>query len=204
MKLALGPVEVRFTERADGDFSMDATGLCVAKQVHGTRVVVVDGASTDMGEADALVTRQRDLPIAVRTADCAPVVLSSSTVVGVVHCGWRGLAGGVLEAAVHTMRDLGALSVDAALGPCIHAECYAFSKDDLDDLAVRYGDVVRGTAASGDAALDLPAMVKAALAGVDVPLVFDAGTCTACDASRWFSHRARGESERQAAVAWLA
>lgn len=203
MQILLGPAEVRFTERADGDFSAGDPSFCMAKQVHGTRVVVVRTLGDDVGEADALVTRERGVRLAVRTADCAPVVLSGPGAVGIVHAGWRGLVGGVIEKAVDVMRSLGATGIEAALGPCIHAECYEFSKDDLDAVAERYGEAVRGTTAAGEPALDLPAAVAAALDGAGVPLVFDADACTACDADRWFSHRARGEAERQASVVWL-
>jgi YfiH family protein len=200
----LGSVEVRFTERADGDLGGGAPGWCMAKQVHGARAVVVHAAHETPGEADALVTSARGVRLAVRTADCAPVVLSALATVAVVHAGWRGLLAGVVEEAVGAMRALGADGVEAAIGPCIHAECYEFSKDDLDAVAERYGDGVRASTSDGRPALDLPATVRAALDGAGVRLAFDADACTACDATRWFSHRARGESERHATVAWLA
>jgi YfiH family protein len=206
VRLALGPAEVRFTERADGDaLAIAEPHWRMATQVHGTRVVVVDASTDDVGEADALVTTDPSIAVAVRTADCAPVVLAGEPgVVGVAHAGWRGLLGGVIEATVAAMRAEGATSVAAALGPCIGPECYEFSAADVDVVAARYGDGVRATTKDGRPALDVRAGVRAALAMVDVPVVFDADACTACDAARWFSHRARGEVERMASVAWLA
>ena len=95
------------------------------------------------------------------------------------------------------------MPIEAALGPCIHAECYEFSPADLDGAGRRLGDDVRATTSADGAALDLPAAVRAALAEAGVELVAEAGVCTACSAAH-FSHRARGETERQATLVWLA
>ena len=97
------------------------------------------------------------------------------------------------------MRTLGATRVDAALGPCIRAECYEFGGADLDRLVARFGPGVRSRTTRGRPSLDLPAAVTVALADAGAALVEDHGGCTACSAD-WFSHRARGERERQATV----
>ena len=136
--------------------------------------------------------------LAVLTADCAPVALASDKgVVGVAHAGWRGLVAGVLERTVEAMRALGADGVQAALGPCIHAECYEFGAADLDVVAARYGDAVRAVTTEGTPALDLPAAVRAALDGAGVELVSGDVACTACSPDH-YSFRARSEDERQA------
>ena len=72
----------------------------------------------------------------------------------------------------------------------------------LDRVADRLGPGVRSRTSAGAPALDVPAAVRAALDAAGVPLAEDAGVCTACSADHW-SHRARGERERQALVAWL-
>ena len=174
------------------------------RQVHGAQVVTVERPGAAGGEAaDAAVTRTPDAVLAVLTADCAPVALASPEgVVAVAHAGWRGLVAGVLEKTVGAMRALGAGRVEAVLGPCIHAECYAFGPADLDRVAARLGDGVRGRTAGGAPALDLPTAVARALAAVDVPVDLASSACTACTPG-WFSHRARGETERQALVLWL-
>jgi YfiH family protein len=174
------------------------------RQVHGARVVTVQHAGDAAGEAaDAAVTAVPGAALAVHTADCAPVVLVADGVVGVVHAGWKGLVEGVIPAAVDAMRALGAGDVDAVLGPCIHAECYEFGPDDLAAVAAVLGDDVRGVTAAGRPALDVPAAVRAAAAHAGVRRVDDVGLCTSCDDTRWFSHRARAETGRQAAVVWL-
>lgn len=214
--MRLAGAEVRFTKVADGDFSdaADAVSRAAAQraivdrpwktvhQVHGDVVVVADAATPAGLDADALVTTDRSIALAVRTADCAPVALAADGVVGVVHAGWRGLMSKVIERAVAQMRALGAEEVVAALGPCIHPECYEFGRAELDEVAGVFGDVVRATSAEGTPALDVPRAVSSALASAGVDLVHDAGICTACSSDHW-SHRARGEAQRQATVIWL-
>ncbi|HVM10039.1 MAG TPA: polyphenol oxidase family protein [Acidimicrobiales bacterium] len=214
--LRLGPAEVRFTGREEGDVSQHA-GVArgarqravvdrpwkTARQVHGSRAVFVDSSTGDVGDADALVTTYRTIAIAVHTADCAPVALAGGDVAAVAHAGWRGLEAGVLDETVELMRAKGATAIEAALGPCIQPSCYEFGADDLERLVDRFGDSVRSTTSEGTPALDVPAAVRTSLERLDVVLVHDVGTCTACEPDEWFSHRARQEPERQATVVWL-
>ena len=179
------------------------------RQVHGARVVDVGAPGEHAGaEADAAVTDVPGAVLCILTADCAPIAFTSASGVrGVAHAGWRGLAEGIVAATVEAMRAKGAVDIEAALGPCIHPSCYEFSPADLDVVAGRLGDHVRSVTADGRPALDLPGAVRRALADAGVALVEDAGVCTACDVDDdggplWFSHRARGDEERQALVQW--
>jgi YfiH family protein len=222
--LRVGPAEVVFTGRAEGDLGHAGRWVAVdevdgdvearrravvdrpwswLRQVHGTDVVVVDAPGSGAGQAgDALVTAAAGTALAVLTADCGPVALGSDEgVVGAVHAGWRGVEAGVVERAVAAMRDLGAGRVRAALGPCIHPECYEFGAAELDRLTSVLGEGVRGTTTAGRPALDLPAAVAAALERAGADLVYVDPVCTACSPAH-FSHRARGELERQAVVVW--
>jgi hypothetical protein len=208
---------VRAGSRAAGDFSDPAHKRAVAarslladapwtwlRQVHGATVVVVDGPGTGRGqEADAAVTTCAGAALAVLTADCPPVALSSPDgVVGIVHAGWRGLMAGVVEAAVSAMRALGAGEVSAALGPCIHPHAYRFSANDLAAVVSRFGAAVAARDDAGQPALDLPAAVGIALRRAGAVLVADAGTCTHCSPDHW-SWRARADQGRQATVVWM-
>jgi polyphenol oxidase len=166
-------------------------------------VVVVTRPGEHAGsDADAAVTATPGCALAVRTADCAPLVLRGTRSVGVVHAGWRGLIVGVVPAAVEALRRLDDDVVDAHLGPCIRAGCYEFAGPERELLVTRFGAGVAGTTRWGTPAVDLPAALRVALAEVGVEALQDASGCTACD-HRWFSHRARGELERFATVAWL-
>jgi polyphenol oxidase len=203
---------VIWTDRSHGDLADPAALAALAglpgpctwlHQVHGPDVVVVGAPGEAAGaEADAAVTAVPGCPIAVRTADCAPLVLWGPGTLGVVHAGWRGLLGGVVGAAADVMTRRGGAPVGAQLGPCIRAGCYEFGGHDLDAVAERFGSSVRATTGWGTPALDLAAAVRAACTEVGVDDVDDAGSCTACE-PRWYSHRARADVARQATVAWL-
>jgi YfiH family protein len=222
-RLARG-VEVRasFTDRTDGDLAigvdpdvLEARRAAVAptpwtwlEQVHGAEVVVVRHPGDRAGErADAAVTDVAGAALAVQVADCAPVLLFSpgprGAVVGAAHAGWRGLVAGVLPATVEAMRRLGATDIGWALGPCVSPAAYEFSGPDLDRLARRLGDAVRGVTSGGAPALDVAAAVRSSLAeaGVDSPPHGPPPPCTATSARHW-SHRAAADSARQAGVIW--
>jgi YfiH family protein len=205
-----------FTDRGDGDFAIEVAsdeqraGVAPGRwshlrQVHGSDVRVVRRPGEHAGEeGDALVTRVAGAPLAVQTADCGGVVLvSPEGVVGVAHAGWRGLAAGVVANTVAAMRELGAVTIEAHLGPMIHPECYEFGAEDLARVAAVLGPAVRSETASGAPALDVPAAVEAALAAEGVRVVQGSPGCTACHPDRWFSHRARKETQRMTAVVWL-
>ena len=211
---------VRSTTIAAGDLSvrrpgpdLDARRRAVADapwtwlhQVHGPAVVTVAAPGDRAGvAADAAVTAVTGAVLAVHTADCAPIVLvSDEGPVGAVHAGWRGLAAGVVEATVATLRAGGAGDVRALVGPCIHPSCYEFGKDALDEVVAAVGEEARGTTADDRPALDLPAAVVATLRRAGVDEVEASPACTACDADgRFFSHRARGDAGRQATLVWV-
>jgi YfiH family protein len=219
--MRLGASEIRFTQTSDGDFSPpDATDDAALtarrrsvidlpwtwlRQQHGREVVSVEKAGAYAGAAaDAAIAFVPQAPVAVVTADCAPIVLvaDNGTCVAVVHAGWKGLLLGVVDATVSLMRARDAESISAALGPCIHPECYEFSDADLTPIVAAFGEEARGVTSAGTTALDLPAAVRSSLRNNDVKLVHDEDACTAHDARLW-SHRARGDKQRQATVAWL-
>ena len=136
-----------------------------ATQVHGTDVVVLSEPAA-VGEADALVSISSDAPVGVLVADCVPVLLAdaSAGVVAAVHAGRRGLASGVLQAAVAAMVGAGAdvERIRAASGPAIGGRSYEVPAELRDEVA----DVVPETFATtswGTPALDLPAGVVAVL-----------------------------------------
>jgi polyphenol oxidase len=197
-----------------------ATGVPVGTvfwmdQVHGPRVLDAGGAPgpvpdgpapalVSAGQGDALVSDRPGVALCVLTADCGALALASPEgVCGAVHAGWRGLLAGVVEAAVDRMRGRGATEVVGALGPCIHAECYEFSGADVDAVAAVYGDGVRGRTTEGRPALDVPAGIAAALARAGARPVGGVDVCTACG-DGYHSHRARGDTGRQALLVWSA
>jgi hypothetical protein len=146
-------------------------------------------------EADAAFTSQPGCTLAVRTADCVPVVLVGDGAIAVVHAGWRGLADGVIQATAQAMGTVR----EAHIGPHIRRGCYEFGPADLDTVASALGDHVRATTSWGTPALDLTEAVRGVL---DRTTVHDAGACTACS-DLFFSWRARADTGRFATLAWL-
>ena len=209
---------VTCSTRADGDFHVeqDVEALLTRRralvdlpwsqpdEVHGTDVLCVSRPSEhDLAVGDAVVTDLVGQVLGIWVGDCAPVAfLSASGRIGGAHAGWKGLAAGVLEQTVAALRCGAAADVVAVLGPCIHPCCYEFGAADLTLMTDRLGPSVVGTTRDGLPALDVPAAVRAALAAVGVPVLAQLGGCTACDATQWFSHRARAERERQMMAIW--
>ncbi|MFN0025635.1 MAG: polyphenol oxidase family protein [Acidimicrobiales bacterium] len=218
---AAGVAHVIFTDRADGDFRpgpdpasaagpVDPADVLVGhrrswlRQVHGAEVITVATPGEAVGaEGDALVTAQPRAVLSVLGADCPLVALiSAAGVVGVAHAGWRGLVAGVLPATVSAMVELGAGDVTALLGPCICPQHYQFGAADLDLVANRLGFQVRARTGDGRPALDLLAAVEASLEPMGVTVDRSGWRCTAAG-SEQFSHRARADRGRHAALVWL-
>jgi hypothetical protein len=124
----------------------DALGvrrIVTLTQMHGRGVVVVRrGISTPRGrpEADVLVSNDPEVAVAVRAADCAPILMADGKTgaVAAVHAGWRGTAAGAVTAAVEALgREFGVRPEDlvAAIGPTIGACCYEVGTDLVDAFA---------------------------------------------------------------------
>jgi hypothetical protein len=194
-------------------------------QVHGTRVVDLDApAQEPLGPADAAFTRRRGRVCAILTADCLPLLLAadSGDLVAAVHAGWRGLAGGVIEATVRALQIAPTLRTDAALGaapvlrvaperliawlgPAIgskHFEVGAEVREALlkDDLGAEGAFVPN---ARGRFMADLGELVRRRLAALGVGRIYGGGECTFAHGDRYFSHRRDGVTGRQATLIWL-
>lgn len=194
-----------FGDRADGDARIDvdarirwsaALGISedwvTMHQVHGAVVARADGPGP-VGEADAIVTGVRGLPIAVATADCLPVVLSADGGVGVVHAGWRGLAVGVIPAAVERLGDrLGTVRA-AAIGPHIGPCCYEVGPEVVAAVGAA------STTTWGATSVDLGRAAEDQLSGIPTERV---DACTHHDTD-YASFRRDGTEQRQVTVAWL-
>lgn len=175
-------------------------------QVHGTAVADLD-ASRPSGPADAAFARQRGRVCAILTADCLPILLAaeSGDLVAAAHAGWRGLAGGVIEAAVRALK-VAPETLMAWLGPAIgprHFEVGAEVREAL--LAGDSGaDAAFAANARGRYMADLDALARRRLAALGVSRVYGGGQCTYADRDRYFSHRRDGVTGRQATLIWLA
>ena len=180
----------------------------VIGQVHSTRVVAVD-ADTDLSElalvqADALVTAARGIALAIRVADCVPVVLADAAagVAGVAHAGRVGLTDGVLPATVEAMRALGAARLTAWIGPHICAECYEVPADMRTEVATRVPGAW-ATTSWGTPALDLGSGAERQLCELGCE-VRRHDPCTMTTPTLHSYRRDGATAGRMAAIGWLA
>jgi YfiH family protein len=169
------------------------------KQVHGKRVVDLD--SSPPGEADAALTRNARTVCVVKAADCMPVLFAdeAGTTVAAAHAGWRGLAGGVLEATIGAM-GVAPQKIIAWLGPAIGPRVYEVGED-VRSAFSNYPQAFVPTR-PGHWLLDLYAVAREKLRGLKA--VSGGGFCTYTDTARFFSYRRDRTSARMVAVIWLA
>jgi polyphenol oxidase len=184
--------------------------LLTAYQIHSAAVVVAQAPWTnaDRPRADGIVTRMPALAIGVSTADCGPVLFAEpqAQVIGAAHAGWRGALGGIVEATVAAMEDLGATRdrIHAALGPMIRQPNYEVGPDLIERFAAEdpaskpfFAPAPR----AGHALFDLAGYVAARLQRAGIGHIEDVGRCTYADPSLFFSyrratHRAEGDYGR--------
>ena len=181
--------------------------VLIAYQVHGARVLVVDARSDPRAvaaeQADALVTTDRRLAVAVRVADCVPVLFAdpAAGVVGAAHAGRVGLDAGVLAATVAGMTGLGAGRITAWIGPHICGDCYEVPAD-LQAEYCRRHPAARATTGWGTPSLDLGATAAAQLAALGCAVV-RVDPCTRTTPTLHSYRRDGAAAGRQAAMVWL-
>ncbi len=179
------------------------------RQVHGTGVVRFDAASDGAGEpeADAAVTADAGVVLAILTADCLPVVFAAKegAEIAAAHAGWRGLAAGVLEATVAAMQTRPDALL-AWLGPAAGPQAYEI------DAVVRDAFLAADPEAAsafvptrpGHWLIDLYAIARQRLraAGLADAAIHGGGRCTISEPDVFFSHRRDGRSGRIATLVW--
>jgi len=177
---------------------LGAEQLVTPYQYHSAVVLAVDEGWDWQSppKADGLVTRQKGLAIAVNTADCTPVIFADvkGRAVGIAHAGWKGTVGGVLEAVVAAMAELGVEAGDiiAAIGPTISQENYEVGPEFVEQFIADNPDSARFFIPSkrdGHAMFDLPACVEARLQSCDLNQIEDLALCTYGDEEQFFSYR---------------
>jgi YfiH family protein len=174
------------------------------RQVHEAtvaRVTIPPFAGTPLADADGQATALPGVAPIVLTADCLPVALLGRSAVAMVHAGWRGLAGGVVEAAVGAVRELGEDDrIAAAIGPAVGVCCYEVGDE------VRAAFEGEGKGLREQNRINLKAIARRRLVKAGISEVHDVGLCTMCSPPElFFSHRRdNGTTGRQAGIAWLA
>lgn len=171
-------------------------------QVHGVELQQRDEAPEPNGfarpeaglaEADGQVTRTPWLAPLVLVADCLPVALVGSDGLAMLHCGWRGLAGGIVAEGAADV-DATAAAIGPGIGPC----CYEVGDEVLGAFSELGDGIAEGRM------LNLEEIARRLLVEAGVDHVETASLCTSCNEELFFSHRRDGErTGRQAGFAWL-
>jgi YfiH family protein len=178
-------------------------------QVHGARVADLDAESSgsSLEPADGAVSRIRGQVCAIQVADCMPVLFASAdgVAIGAAHAGWRGLAGGVLEAVVDAMRAPPEALL-AWLGPAIGQRHFEVGGEVRAAFLATDPGAAAAFAANprGRWQCDLYGLARRRLAALGVTRIHGGGWCTYADAGRFFSYRRNGRCGRMAAVIWRA
>jgi len=184
------------------------------EQVHGVQVVELGAAGAvrrgNPAEqpltADASVAHAAGQVCAIRVADCMPVLFAArdGSAVGAAHAGWRGLAGGVLQA---TIAQLGvpAAHLIAWMGPAIGPAHFEVGEDVRAAFTAADAGAASGFVANarGRWQCDLYALARRRLSALGVSSIYGGGWCTFAEAGRFFSYRRDGRCGRMAALIWI-
>jgi YfiH family protein len=175
------------------------------EQVHGTSVANADSAGC-LPRADACIARHRSAVCVVMTADCLPLLLcdTQGNVVGAAHAGWKGLAAGVIEAAVQAM-EAEPGDMLAWLGPAIGQDAFEVGAEVraafVDALPQASSAFVPGQ--DGKWFADLYRLASLRLAALGVTRIYGGGYCTHRERERFFSYRREGATGRMGSFIWL-
>jgi YfiH family protein len=188
--------------RLAGALGLDVGRIPIGRQVHGGELALHSGPQqpspfarpgAELPAVDGHVVTEPGLAPLVFTADCLPVALAGPGGVAMLHCGWRGMAAGIVAAGA------GAVSAtDAAIGPGVGPCCYEVGAEVL----AAFSDLGDGIA--DGRMLDLTEVARRLLRRAGVRRVACADLCTSCEEPLFFSHRRdAGRTGRQAGLVWL-
>lgn len=181
-------------------FSVKREQVVSPYQVHGAHIRLVgrEHGGTVQNGTDGLLTATPGLMLLFRFADCVPLLLWDPIhrAVGLAHAGWRGVANGVVQAAVEAfVRHMGSRPEDlwAGIGPAIGPCCYRVGPEVV-AAVLGAGAEISGLVHRREDGLylDLPGVVRAELEALGIRQIEASGICTACHTDEWFSHRAEG------------
>ncbi len=176
--------------------------VLIGRQVHGAELAEHDRPQMpsafaepgpELPDVDGQVARAEGLVPLVMVADCLPVALSGPDGVAMLHCGWRGLAAGIVERGARAV-DATAAAIGPGIGPC----CYEVGDEVLDAFA-GLGDGI-----SAGRMLDLPEVARRLLTRAGVEQAVASELCTSCNPDLLYSHRRDGpRTGRQAGLVWI-
>lgn len=197
------PAAVRENRHLAADaIGIDPRRVAMGRQVHGADLAFHQGHDVPRHfarpgrppeEVDGQLTDRPGIGLLVLVADCFPVALFGDGGLAMLHCGWRGLAAGIIGRAAARI-NAGSAVIGPGIGPC----CFEVGPEVLRAFAPLGPGIGRGRMC------DLPEVIRRSLAAAGVDHIESAGICTSCGPDDFFSHRRdRGVTGRQAGIAWI-
>ena len=192
----VGEVMSRWARLQD-ELSPYARRTVIGRQVHGSTVITHHGGWEGLlrtGEADGHLAAERGIILTVSIADCVPIFIAHpSGLVSLLHSGWRGTVGRIVDSGVKAYARLGIAPDELMmhLGPAICGRCYEVSADVREQLT--------GETANRPGNVDLRSLIAEHARELGVTRISVSSDCTKCDNDKYFSHRA-GDTGRQIAV----
>ena len=157
----------------------DAQNILLLNQVHGNNIVCTEELDLKLNnwpQGDASVTTQENIILAIRTADCVPLLLVSEDghVIGAAHCGWRSAKLDIINKLAYRMRQKGAGNIIAVIGPAIAQESYEVSREFYEDFVAdssSYKELFLPSTKPGNYLFDLPSFVKIKLVEANISVI---------------------------------
>jgi YfiH family protein len=181
---------------------LDPSRIAIGRQVHGgvlathsspQRPNFFGTPSDSIPEVDGHVVTRPGLAALVFVADCLPVALAGRRGAAMLHCGWRGMAAGILACGAEAVE-----ATDATIGPGIGPCCYEVGEEVLASFTRLGSGIAAGRM------LDLQEVARRLLQEAGVERIESTSHCTSCEEDLFFSHRRdRGRTGRQAGLVWL-
>lgn len=178
------------------NLSCNGREIVEVHQVHGADIhLCLRGRPSHAGprdtRADAIITDDPGRILAIRVADCAPVLLAShdGRLVAAVHAGWRGVVAGIAPAAAAAMRTLGATQLLAAIGPCIGPDHFEVGEEVASEFTRAFGKSAPIIRTGPKPRIDLKEALRIQLAQTGITRIDVSDRCTHRDADEFFSHR---------------
>lgn len=201
------PENVANRERYFGRIGLTEKKIVAANLIHGTHVAIIDTSSPEfLLDTDALVTKEKNVVLTLTGADCFPVYFEDAAqgIIGLVHCGWRGIIEGIFQETIKTIESLGGTleNISVTIGPGICEKHFEIKENILGSFSEYPEALIR----EGEGiSIDLKAIMKTQLErlGITSAHIIDQDECTHCLTGKYFSYRRDKPEQLETQVAHI-
>ena len=182
----------------------DKVSLCDYRNAQSAKAMLRGTEAVSLGvEADGIVTNDRNVALAVLTADCLPLLMASEDkkVIAAVHCGWKGLKAGIVKNAVTLMRRCSLSNIHAFIGPCIGPKSFEVGQEVLEQFSENFSHAKEAFVSkdNGKYLCSLPMLCSQALTECGVNNIVYSGEDTYSD-EKYYSYRRANVTGRMASI----